>query len=209
MCHTLNLTGVCHAAILEDQRLPLNLPNILTLLRVAAIPVLVLLAHLESPWGNWGAAALFGAAALTDLVDGWLARRSGQTTVFGAFLDPVADKLIVATALVLLTERFDDLLITLCACVVIGREIVVSALREWMARLGKEASVAVNQIAKVKTTLQMIAISFLFLLLPEHADSGWFILGQTVLTVAVLLTLWSMVVYLRSFFLVIQESEQQ
>ena len=115
----------------------------------------------------------------------------------------------MATALVLLTERFDDLLITLCACVVIGREIVVSALREWMARLGKEASVAVNQIAKVKTTLQMIAISFLFLLLPEHADSGWFILGQTVLTVAVLLTLWSMVVYLRSFFLVIQESEQQ
>ena len=130
MCHTLSLSGVCHAAILEDQRLPLNLPNILTLLRVAAIPVLVLLAHLESPWGNWGAAALFGAAALTDLVDGWLARRSGQTTVFGAFLDPVADKLIVATALVLLTERFDDLLITLCACVVIGREIVVSALRE-------------------------------------------------------------------------------
>ena len=131
--------------------MPLNLPNILTLLRIAAIPVLVLFAHLGSPWGNWGAAALFGAAALTDLLDGWLARRSGQTTVFGAFLDPVADKLIVATALVLLTARFDDVLITLCACVVIGREVVVSALREWMARLGKEASMAVNQIAKVKT----------------------------------------------------------
>jgi CDP-diacylglycerol--glycerol-3-phosphate 3-phosphatidyltransferase len=189
--------------------LPLNLPNILTLLRIAAIPILVLFAHLESPWGNWGAAALFGAAALTDLLDGWLARRSGQTTVFGAFLDPVADKLIVATALVLLTARFDDVLITLCACVVIGREVVVSALREWMARLGKEASVAVNQIAKVKTTLQMIAISFLLLLLPEYATTGWFILGKTVLIVAVLLTLWSMVVYLRSFFSVIRESEGQ
>ena len=187
--------------------MPLNLPNILTLLRIAAIPILVLFAHLGSPWGNLGAAALFGAAALTDLLDGWLARRSGQTTVFGAFLDPVADKLIVATALVLLTARFDDVLITLCACVVIGREVVVSALREWMARLGKEASVAVNQIAKVKTTLQMIAISFLLLLLPEYATTGWFILGKTVLIVAVLLTLWSMVVYLRSFFSVIRESE--
>ena len=193
----------------EDKRLPLNLPNILTLMRIAAIPVLVLFAHLGSPWGNLGAAALFGAAALTDLLDGWLARRSGQTTVFGAFLDPVADKLIVATALVLLTARFDDVLITLCACVVIGREIVVSALREWMARLGKESSVAVNLIAKIKTTLQMIAIAFLLLLLPEYANTGWFILGKTVLIVAVLLTLWSMVVYLRSFFSVIRESESQ
>ena len=86
---------------------------------------------------------------------------------------------------------------------------MVSALREWMARLGKEASVAVNQIAKVKTTLQMIAISFLLLLLPEYATTGWFILGKTVLIVAVLLTLWSMVVYLRSFFSVIRESEGQ
>lgn len=187
--------------------MPLNLPNTLTLLRVAAIPLLVLFANLEAPWGNWGAAALFGAAALTDWVDGWLARRSGQTTAFGAFLDPVADKLIVATALVLLTARFDDLLITLSACVIIGREIVVSALREWMARLGREASVAVTNVAKIKTTIQMIAISFLLLLLPAQAHTFWFYFMEVVLLVAVLLTLWSMIVYLRTFFRVIQETD--
>ncbi len=192
--------------------MPLNLPNTLTLLRVAAIPLLVLLVNLGSPWANWGATVLFGAAALTDLLDGWLARRSGQTTAFGAFLDPVADKLIVATALVLLTARFDNLLITLSACVIIGREIVVSALREWMARLGKEASVAVNTVAKIKTTIQMIAISFLFLILPEQVQtSGLYLAGfyliQAVLLVAVLLTLWSMMVYLRTFFVVVRETD--
>ncbi len=192
--------------------MPFNLPNTLTLLRVAAIPLLVLVVHLGAPWSNWGAAALFGAAALTDLLDGWLARRSGQTTAFGAFLDPVADKLIVATALVLLTARFDNLLITLSACVIIGREIVVSALREWMARLGREASVAVTQVAKVKTTIQMIAISFLFLLLPDQVQAGGLYLAgfyflQAVLLVAVLLTLWSMAVYLRTFFSVVRETD--
>lgn len=188
--------------------MPLNLPNVLTLLRVAAIPLLVVLAQLGAPWGNWGAAALFGMAAITDWLDGWLARRTGQTTVFGAFLDPVADKLIVATALVLLTARFDTLLITLSACVVIGREIVISALREWMARLGKEASVAVTRVAKVKTALQMVAISLLLLLLPQHMASLWFLLGQSLLVIAVLLTLWSMAVYLRTFFLVVRDADQ-
>ena len=192
--------------------MPLNLPNVLTLLRVAAIPLLVVLAQLDAPWGNWGAAALFAMAAITDWLDGWLARRSGQTTAFGAFLDPVADKLIVATALVLLTARFDNLLITLSACVIIGREIVVSALREWMARLGREASVAVTQVAKVKTTIQMIAISFLFLLLPDQVQSGsLYLVGfyflQAVLLLAVLLTLWSMAVYLRTFFTVVKETD--
>lgn len=212
------LGGLCHTAVdihpqdgagalFQEACVPLNLPNILTLLRVAAIPLLVLFAHLGAPWGNWGAAALFGAAALTDLLDGWLARRSGQTTAFGAFLDPVADKLIVATALVLLTARFDNLLITLAACVVIGREIVVSALREWMARLGREASVAVTTVAKIKTTLQMIAISFLLLILPEQAGTLFFLFMQGVLLVAVMLTLWSMAVYLRTFFRVIRETD--
>ena len=120
--------------------MPLNLPNTLTLLRVAAIPVLVVLFYIDPPFGTQWCAAVFVLAAFTDWLDGWLARRSGQSTAFGAFLDPVADKLIVATTLVLLTERFDDLLITLAACVVIGREIVVSALREWMAQLGRHAS---------------------------------------------------------------------
>jgi CDP-diacylglycerol--glycerol-3-phosphate 3-phosphatidyltransferase len=108
---------------------PINLPNILTLLRVAAIPLLVVLVGFPHPVGTLLAAALFGLAAITDWIDGWLARRSGQMTAFGAFLDPVADKLIVATALVLLTDRFDHWLITVSACVIIGREIVVSSLR--------------------------------------------------------------------------------
>ncbi len=209
LCHTGSPTDPKDEAIarFKEAPVPLNLPNTLTLLRVAAIPLLVLFANLEAPWGNWGAAALFGAAALTDWVDGWLARRSGQTTAFGAFLDPVADKLIVATALVLLTARFDDLLITLSACVIIGREIVVSALREWMARLGREASVAVTNVAKIKTTIQMIAISFLLLLLPAQAHTFWFYFMEVVLLVAVLLTLWSMIVYLRTFFRVIQETD--
>ena len=190
-----------------DSTLPINLPNILTLLRVAAIPLLVVLAQFAAPWGSWGAAGLFAVAALTDWFDGWLARRSGQITAFGAFLDPVADKLIVATALVLLTARFDTLLITLSACVVIGREIVISALREWMARLGKEASVAGTLVAKVKTTLQMVAISLLLLLLPEDMNTPWFTLAQGLLVIAVFLTLWSMAVYLRTFFRVVQDAE--
>jgi CDP-diacylglycerol--glycerol-3-phosphate 3-phosphatidyltransferase len=101
---------------------------------------------------------VFTLAAITDWVDGYLARRLGQMTAFGAFLDPVADKLMVAVALVLLVERHNDLLFTLAACVIIGREIVVSALREWMAELGKRTSVAVSMIGKVKTTFQMVAI---------------------------------------------------
>jgi len=186
---------------------PINLPNILTLLRVAAIPLLVVLAGFPHPVGTLMAAALFGLAAITDWIDGWLARRSGQMTAFGAFLDPVADKLIVATALVLLTDRFDHWLITVCACVIIGRAIVVSALREWMAQLGQAAAVKVSTIAKVKTAMQMIAISALLALTPATEPRYLYWISVVVLLVAVVLTLWSMVIYLQVFLGAIKEQE--
>ena len=187
--------------------MPLNLPNILTLLRVAAIPLLVLLFFMGDPWATTGAAAVFTLAALTDWLDGWLARKTGQMTAFGAFLDPVADKLIVATALVLLVARFDDVLITLSASVVIGREIVVSALREWMAQIGRRAAIKVSNIAKIKTALQMISITLLLLLLPETASPLWYWLAASTLLLAVVLTLWSMVIYLRAFAEAIREAD--
>lgn len=188
--------------------MPLNLPNLLTLLRVAAIPLLVGVFYLKPPLATQGAALIFTLAAITDWLDGWLARRSGQTTAFGAFLDPVADKLIVATALVLLTERFDEVLITLSACVVIGREIVVSALREWMAQLGRRAAVKVNMVAKLKTALQMVAIVVLLLQsAPDTRISTLYYLGKGLLLVAVVLTLWSMMIYLRAFVNAVRESD--
>ncbi len=187
--------------------MPLNLPNILTLLRVACIPLLVLLFYLPPPMATWGAAAVFLVAAVTDWLDGWLARRSNQMTAFGAFLDPVADKLIVATALVLLAERFDSGFITVSACVVIGREIVVSALREWMAQLGRRASVAVTNVAKFKTALQMTAIIVLLTSMPGVGYLPWYWLGQALLAIAVVLTLWSMVIYLRVFAEVVRETD--
>ena len=188
--------------------MPINLPNILTLLRVAAIPLLVVLAGFPHPVGTLLAAALFGLAAITDWIDGWLARRSGQMTAFGAFLDPVADKLIVATALVLLTDRFDHWLITVSACVIIGREIVVSALREWMAQLGKRASVAVSGIAKVKTGVQMTAIPILIWYPSWPAIEEIRLLGLFLLALAVILTLWSMVLYFRAFLTTLEEEAE-
>ena len=187
--------------------MPLNLPNILTLLRVMAIPLLVLVFYLPGESRGWWAAVLFAIAGVTDWLDGWLARRSGQTTAFGAFLDPVADKLIVATALVLLVARMDSVLITISACVVIGREIVVSALREWMAQLGRQASVAVTHVAKVKTAVQMVAVTVL-LWQSDGLGSFWLrLLGELLLVIAVVLTLWSMVVYLKVFWRTVQETD--
>ncbi len=187
--------------------MPLNLPNSLTLLRVLAIPLLVVLFYLPLEDRGLWSAGLFALAAITDLFDGWLARRTGQTTAFGAFLDPVADKLIVATALVLLVARMDSLLITIAACVVIGREIVISALREWMAQLGKHASVAVNMIAKLKTTMQMIAITALLWRSDEPWPEPLRVVGEMLLVVAVVLTLWSMVIYLRVFWRTVKETD--
>lgn len=186
---------------------PMTLPNILTLLRVAAIPLLVVLFYLPEPVGTQWAAVLFAAAGITDWFDGYLARRSGQTSAFGAFLDPVADKLIVVVALVLLTERIDSLWMTIAACVVIGREVVVSALREWMAQYGNRASVAVTFVAKLKTVMQMVAITGLLWHAKAPVMAFWRLVAEGLLLLAVLLTLWSMMAYLKAFWRAVQSAD--
>ncbi|MCA8866242.1 MULTISPECIES: CDP-diacylglycerol--glycerol-3-phosphate 3-phosphatidyltransferase [unclassified Halomonas] len=173
----------------------MNIPNILTLARIAFIPLLVVLFYLPFSWSMPVAAGLFGLASITDWLDGYLARRWNQSTPFGAFLDPVADKLMVVVALALLIERYDTLVLTLPALVIIGREIVISALREWMAEMGKRGMVAVSWVGKLKTTLQMVSLLILLALPPTHEFA---LLGVVVLYTAAILTLWSMVQYLRA-----------
>jgi len=187
--------------------LPFTIPNLLTALRVAAIPLMVICYYLPQPISTVGAAVVFIVASVTDWFDGWLARRPGQTSQFGAFLDPVADKLLVSVALILLLHRMDNVFITLAAMVVIGREIVISALREWMAQLGKRASVAVNSIAKLKTGVQMTAIPILLWYPSKPAGEELRLLGLFLLALAVLLTLWSMVIYFRAFLATLKEAE--
>jgi CDP-diacylglycerol--glycerol-3-phosphate 3-phosphatidyltransferase len=177
------------------------------MIRILLIPVLVVVFYL--PFNNHllVAAAIFAGAAITDWFDGYLARRLGQTTAFGAFLDPVADKLMVAVALVLLVERHDTLLFTLAACVIIGREIVISALREWMAELGERTSVAVSYVGKVKTAFQMVAITGLLAINPD-TDENWLLaLCYLVLYVAAVLTLWSMFIYLKAAWIVMKHKD--
>lgn len=173
----------------------MNFPTFLTLLRILVIPLLVAIYYLPGESKYLIAGVMFGLAAITDWLDGYLARRWNQMTDFGAFLDPVADKLMVAVALGLLIEVYAYWWLTLPALVIIGREIVISALREWMAELGKRAQVAVSWLGKVKTTFQMLAI-FLLLVSPPFTLIAW--LGLACLYLAALLTLWSMYQYLRA-----------
>ena len=187
--------------------MPINIPNALTMLRILLIPVLVVVFSLPFRDHLMVAAIIFALAAVTDWIDGYLARRLGQMTAFGAFLDPVADKLMVAVTLVLLVERHDTLLFTLAACVIIGREIVISALREWMAELGERTSVAVSYIGKVKTAFQMVAITGLLAIDPAHDESWLLALCYLVLYAAAVLTLWSMFVYLKAAWAVIKDRD--
>lgn len=180
--------------------MPFNVPIFLTWLRVALIPVFVALFYWPEPilageTRNTLAALIFALAAITDWLDGFLARRWGQTSAFGAFLDPVADKLIVAAALILLVElgRTSGWL----AMIIIGREITISALREWMAQLGAHRSVAVAYIGKLKTTAQMVAILLLLYAQPLIPGLDPFLFGNGLMVVAAILTLWSMVYYLK------------
>lgn len=171
-----------------------NFPTWLTLFRIILIPFFVLAFYLPYTWSAFACAVLFVIAAITDWFDGFLARRWKQTTRFGAFLDPVADKVIVAIALVLVTEHFHVWWITLPAGTMIAREIIISALREWMAEIGKRSSVAVSWIGKVKTTAQMIALIALL-----WRPWPWVIwAGVAALYVAAILTFWSMFQYLRA-----------
>ena len=172
----------------------MNIPNLLTVLRVALIPVFILFFYLPFSWSYWAASAVFALAAITDWFDGYLARRWEQSTPFGAFLDPVADKLMVTVALVLLVEEHANLWLSLPAVIIIGREIVVSALREWMAELGARAQVAVSQLGKWKTAAQMVALVILLGNPPQL--TVWVGTGYVLLIIAAALTLWSMLQYL-------------
>lgn len=173
----------------------MNLPNILTLSRIVMIPVFVVVFYLPVEWRYVVSAAIFAFAGATDWLDGYLARKLDQSTPFGAFLDPVADKLMVAVALTVLVEEHHSVLLTLPAVIIIGREIVISALREWMAEIGSRASVAVSYIGKVKTTAQMGAIVMLLAFPPGVT---WSYVGAALLYIAAVLTLWSMVLYLKA-----------
>jgi CDP-diacylglycerol--glycerol-3-phosphate 3-phosphatidyltransferase len=184
----------------------LNLPTLLTLLRIALIPVLVGAFFLPIPNANLLCTALFGLAALTDWLDGYLARRLELTSAFGAFLDPVADKLMVATALVLLVQAIPTPLMAVAAIIIIGREIAISALREWMAQIGNHGRVAVSRIGKIKTTAQMAAVMLLL-----YRDPLWllptFEVGLGLLVVAAVLTLWSMLHYLRAAWPILRHTK--
>ena len=181
--------------------MPFNIPILLTWLRVALIPLVVGVYYLPAHWlpvrdQNLAATIVFIVAAITDWFDGYLARRWNQTTSFGAFLDPVADKLMVAAALIVLTEF--GRIYAIVALIIIGREITISALREWMAQIGQSKSVAVNMAGKAKTVAQLIAIPFL---LYDDRLFGLFEtrpVGHVLISVAAIITLWSMVVYLRA-----------
>ena len=174
-----------------------TVPTLLTWARIVAIPLIVGVFYLplDGPTRNLVATVLFIACALTDWLDGWLARRLNQTSSFGAFLDPVADKFLVCAALLILLQL--DRVNALVALIIIGREIAISALREWMAQIGASRSVAVSMLGKLKTVVQMVAIPFL---LYDQALFGVIdtrIWGTVLMYVAAVLTVWSMVYYLR------------
>lgn len=174
-----------------------TLPNILTWLRILAIPLVIVLFYLPHRWADPAAGLLFGAAGVTDAFDGYLARKLGQTSRLGAFLDPVADKLIVAVALVLLVARDPQPLLVMAAIVIIGREIAISALREWMAEIGQRTKVAVSSMGKYKTILQIVGLS-LMLFRQDLLFIPMYRLGLWLTAIAAVLTLVSMLDYLRA-----------
>lgn len=174
-----------------------NIANQLTLIRIVFIPLLIVVYYSPFEWRFLLSSALFGLAGITDALDGYIARKYQLTTPFGAFLDPVADKLMVAVALALLIESHSSIWFTVPATVIICREIVISALREWMAELGKRAKVAVSMVGKVKTTLQIVAIVVLLAVDPTGYPSVN-MLGYITMYSAAILTFWSMIVYIRA-----------
>lgn len=192
--------------------MPFNIPILLTWIRMGLIPLVVGVMYLPDDWmplfvRNVVSTSIFVIAAITDWFDGYLARRWNQSTAFGAFLDPVADKLMVAGALLLLVQQ--DRVNAAVAFIIIGREIGISALREWMAQIGASKSVAVSQIGKIKTTAQMIAIPMLlyydslFGIINTRVWGGW------LLILAAILTVWSMVYYLRLAWPLIKENTEK
>lgn len=188
-----------------------NWPNLLTIVRISVVPLLVIFFYLPVPWAHLSAALIFAIASITDWLDGYLARYLKQSTKLGAFLDPVADKLMVSIALILIvaepTFQFVSVtstvvsiptaVITIPSAVIVAREIIVSALREWMAEVGKRASVSVSSLGKVKTAVQMFAL--IVLLYCDNSTNAILVfIGYVLLYVAAVLTIWSMLIYLKA-----------
>ena len=193
----------------------LTIPTWLTLARIVMIPVLIAVFYLPWKWTSVASMLVFVLAALTDWLDGWIARRYHLYSAFGAFLDPVADKLMVATALFLIVQAHPTPWMAFWAAVIVGREIAVSALREWMAELGQRATVKVQALGKFKTIVQMVAISCL-LYSPSKISPDWlwmgrevFLIGDWLLAGAALLTLWSGLQYLRAAWPVLRAEERK
>lgn len=176
-----------------------NLPILLTLARIVLLPIIIVIFYLDYPWARPLSCVIFVLAGITDWLDGYLARKWGQESRFGAFLDPVADKLMVATVLILIVEFDNSPWLTIPAIVIIGREITISALREWMAEMGNRGKVAVSWLGKLKTTLQIIALAMLLYLHPI-GPLPIYQIGMVALYVATALTIWSMIGYIKAAF---------
>lgn len=175
----------------------MNAANTVTISRVLLVPLIVVVYYSGFAWSQLAAAALFTVASITDWLDGYLARKLDQASPFGAFLDPVADKLLVVMALVLLTANFPSPWFVVPTAIIIGREVFISALREWMASRGERDKVAVGYIGKVKTTMQMIAIIVLLAYSPDFPR--WVLQsGYVLIYLSAALSMWSMVIYLKS-----------
>ena len=171
-----------------------NIPNLLTAFRIFLIPVFLVVFYLPYEYATTLAALIFVVAAITDALDGWVARKLDQMTKFGAFFDPVADKIMVAAALIVVVEDYSSLWITVPGLIIISRELIVSALREWMAEIGKRATVAVSSMGKLKTVAQMVALTGLLWQVNTLVN----VLATMALYVSAILTLWSMYVYMNS-----------
>ncbi len=188
----------------------MNLATRLTAFRIVLIPLYLLIYFMDFPYANWVAWGIFSLASITDFFDGYVARKYQQSSKLGAMLDPVADKLLVAVVLISLLTRhaegFEGLFLMLCSVIIIGREIAVSALREFMSGLNIRSAVAVQYIGKVKTTVQIFALGFLIVY-----DKTWFIptkqIGWALLFIAAVLTVWSMVDYFKAAFNALKESD--
>ena len=182
----------------------ITIPTALTLFRIALLPVMVVVFYAGFRGANIAAAAIFMAAALTDWLDGWVARRYDMGSAFGAFLDPVADKLMVAVTLFLLVQENPTPLLAVTSAVIVGREISISALREWMAEIGQRAKVGVATVGKVKTVMQIIAI---VVLLYQHDLESLrpFYIGETLLVFAAVLTIWSGIQYVRAAWPILKQ----
>lgn len=182
-----------------------NIPNILTGGRILLIPVFLVVFYLPYEHANFLAAFIFVLAAITDALDGWVARKLDQMTKFGAFFDPVADKIMVAAALIVVVEFYSSLWITVPALIIISRELIVSALREWMAEIGKRSAVAVSSMGKLKTVAQMIALTGLL----WHANQWVYVLATMALYVAAILTLASMYSYMSTAWKDLTDEQRQ